>query len=32
MDFYQIGALKVFAEIGQIIEEDEKNEVTIKPN
>ena len=29
MDFYQIGALKVFAELGQLIEEDE---VTIKPN
>ena len=29
MDFFQIGALKVFAELGQLIEEDE---VTIKPN
>ena len=29
MDFYQIGALKVFAELGQLIEEDE---VTLKPN
>ena len=25
MDFFQIGALKVFAELGQLIEEDEKN-------
>ena len=24
MDFFQIGALKVFAELGQLIEEDEK--------
>ena len=31
MDFYQIGALKVFADIGALIEEDENNEVTIKP-
>ena len=31
MDFFQIGALKVFAELGQLIEEDENNEVTIKP-
>ncbi len=28
MDFFQIGALKVFAELGQLIEEDEKNQVT----
>ena len=27
MDFFQIGALKVFAELGQLIEEDEKNQV-----
>ena len=25
MDFYKIGALKVFAELGALIEEDEKN-------
>jgi hypothetical protein len=25
IDFFQIGALKVFAELGQLIEEDEKN-------
>ena len=25
MDFFQIGALKVFAELGQLIEEDERN-------
>ena len=31
IDFFQIGALKVFAELGQLIEEDENNEVTIKP-
>ena len=31
MDFFQIGALKVFAELGQLIEDDENNEVTIKP-
>ena len=24
IDFFQIGALKVFAELGQLIEEDEK--------
>ena len=27
MDFFQIGALKVFAELGQLIEEDEKNQI-----
>ena len=27
MDFFQIGALKVFAELGALIEEDEKNQV-----
>ena len=27
LDFFQIGALKVFAELGQLIEEDEKNQV-----
>ena len=29
MDFYQIGALKVFSELGALIEEDERNQVTI---
>ena len=29
MDFYQIGALKVFAELGQLIENDERNQTTI---
>ena len=28
IDFFQIGALKVFAELGQLIVEDEKNQVT----
>ena len=32
IDFFQIGALKVFAELGQLIEEDEKNQVTLEPN
>ena len=32
LDFFQIGALKVFAELGQLIEEDEKNQVTLEPN
>ena len=27
IDFFQIGALKVFAELGQLIEEDKKNQV-----
>ena len=27
IDFFQIGALKVFAELGQLIEEDEKNKI-----
>ena len=27
IEFFQIGALKVFAELGQLIEEDEKNQV-----
>jgi hypothetical protein len=27
MDFFQIGALKVFAELGQLIEEDERNQI-----
>ena len=27
MDYYQIGALKVFAYIGALIEEDEKNKI-----
>ena len=25
MDFYQIGAMKVFSELGQLIEEDERS-------
>ena len=32
MDFFQIGALKVFAELGQLIEEDELKQVNIEPN
>ena len=32
MDFFQIGALKVFAELGQLIEEDEKKQVNLEPN
>ena len=32
IDFFQIGALKVFAELGQLIEEDEKKQVNIEPN
>ena len=32
LDFFQIGALKDFAELGQLIEEDEKNQVTLEPN
>ena len=32
MDFFQIGALKVFADLGALIEEDEKNQVTLEPN
>ena len=27
MDFFQIGALKVFADLGALIEEDEKNQI-----
>jgi hydroxymethylpyrimidine pyrophosphatase-like HAD family hydrolase len=27
MDFYKIGALKVFADLGALIEEDEKNKI-----
>ena len=27
MDFFQIGALKVFADIGALIEEDERNQI-----
>ena len=27
IDFFQIGALKVFAELGQLIEEDESKEI-----
>ena len=29
MDFYQIGAMKVFSELGQLIEEDQKNQLKI---
>ena len=29
MDFYQIGAMKVFSELGQFIEEDQKNQLKI---
>jgi hypothetical protein len=29
MDFYQIGAMKVFSELGHLIEEDEKNQLKI---
>ncbi len=29
IDFFHIGALKVFAELGQLIEKDETNELTI---
>ena len=32
IDFFQIGALKVFAELGQLIEEDELKQVNIEPN
>ena len=28
MDFYKIAALKVFSELGQLIEDDEKKQVT----
>jgi hypothetical protein len=27
MDFFQIGALKVFTELAQLIEEDERNQI-----
>ena len=27
MDFYKIGALKVFADLGALIEEDERNRI-----
>ncbi len=27
MDYYQIGALKVFADLGQLIEEDESKQI-----
>ena len=30
MDFFQIGALKVFAELGQLIEEDEEIKIWLK--
>jgi hypothetical protein len=29
MDFYQIGAMKVFSELGQLIEEDERNQIKL---
>ena len=29
MDYYQIGAMKVFSELGQLIEEDQKNQLKI---
>ena len=29
MDFYKIAALKVFSELGQLIEEDERKQTTI---
>ena len=29
MDFYQIGAMKVFSELGHLIEEDQKNQLKI---
>jgi hypothetical protein len=29
LDFYQIGAMKVFSELGHLIEEDEKNQLKI---
>ena len=29
MDFYKIATLKVFAELGQLIEDDERNKITI---
>ena len=32
IDFFHIGALKVFAELGQLIEEDELKQVNIEPN
>ena len=32
IDFFHIGALKTFAELGQLIEEDEKKQVNIEPN
>ena len=32
IDFFQIGASKVFAELGQLIEEDEKKQVNLEPN
>ena len=32
IDFFRIGDLKVFAELGQLIEEDELKQVNIGPN
>jgi hypothetical protein len=29
MDFYQIGAMKVFSELGRFIEEDERNQIKL---
>ena len=29
MDFYQIGAMKVFSQLGQLIEEDERNQIKL---
>ena len=29
MDYYQIGAMKVFSELGQLIEEDERNQIKL---
>ena len=29
MDFYHIGAMKVFSQLGQLIEEDERNQIKL---
>ena len=29
MDFYHIGAIKVFSQLGQLIEEDERNQIQL---
>ena len=29
MDFYQIGAMKVFSQLGQLIEDDEHNQIKL---